>query len=245
MKCIHLSPACRPMNCLCEKVADDVTQAVLDQINRSRAHRKTGLCPTALDFDGVCHCNIIPEAECDELESQVIKQLDPMRLQIEHEINEEIERNRQLELRKNILKDNGIYSVGWSHITCSKDKSPQTMAKLTKSLLRNKPFADCIATIEFYGAEGQYHPHVHILYRNIQKAYFYKRDLCKKFGVDMNNEHFYKSWPLKTIEEIKEKEKYINGYKTDKKQNQLDMDDECRKLHNIPKIFSKGNIYNG
>lgn len=232
------------MNCQCERVADDVTQTVLKQIERSRCHRATGLCATGADFDGVCHCNIISEEECEQLEANIHRELNPMRLVIEHEIIEEVKKNEELILRKNILKDKGIYKVGWTSITCSKEKSPQTMAKLTESLLKLKPFADCMATIEFHGGQGQYHPHIHLLYTAVQKPSHYKRDLCRKFGVDPKNKHFYDSKILKSEETIKEKELYLRGEKTDLKQNQIEKDDELRKKHNIPKFYSQGSIYN-
>lgn len=122
----------------------------------------------------------------------------------------------------------------YAFITCGLANSlkPQEAYDRCKKFLL-KPFGylgTVVSRMEFWRAEGAYHPHVHIFVdRKIQKAKVI-RDLARAFKiepqfVDMKCRDREQHWS------------YINGLKQDSKQLDMEKDAETRSALGIPEVF--------
>lgn len=241
MKCINLSPICCRSNCQCEESRQEIIKLMTKLVERSRAYRMG----VTHDVDGNEITDTAPEDECVRIMDWIVRELDPMKMELEHEIKKEIEEKKRYNLKKKLLKGNDIYRVGWTTISCPKDTDPPTMLKKTERLMKSKQYSDCMAVLEFTGKEKQYHPHLHLLFSEKQLKNKNLRDIGRIFGVNHKNPHFVDYKTLTAKDAIEEKKKYIQGDKQDLKLSQIEGDKLLRQQHGIPEFFSQGNIYNG
>lgn len=248
MKCVNLSLSCARGKCDCEESRFNIISTMEDLVKRSRAYR-AGL-RSELWFDGERHVEhdieperIIDEDECKRIEQWITFELDPMKLELEYEIKKELEQKKRYNMKKKLLKGNDIYRVGWATISCSKDNDPPTMTKKVKRLMKSKQFVDSMGVLEFTGAEGQYHPHFHLLFSEKQLKNKNLRDIGRIFNVNHKNPHFVDYKTLTAKDAIDEKVKYIQGDKQELKMSQIEGDKVVRAENGIPDFFSQGNIY--
>ena len=102
MKCINLSPICCRSNCQCEESRDEIIKLMTKLVERSRAYRM-GI---THDVDGNEITDTAPEDECVRIMDWIVRELDPMKLELEYEIKKEVEEKKRYDLKKKLLKGN-------------------------------------------------------------------------------------------------------------------------------------------
>lgn len=121
-------------------------------------------------------------------------------------------------------------------ITCdSKTMQPTKMAELAASVVKNKPYIKYAYTLEFTKKENlDYHPHVHLLYEiNGSKPSADINQFKNKFKVAQNHVD------IKFIneKEVKDKVRYLMGFKQESKMAQVEKDILIRQENNLKDFY--------
>lgn len=147
--------------------------------------------------------------------------------------NELEQENKYREIRKKVNKQLRNTQYRWLTITLPKDMTPLSIHNLMTSLIKNKPFKNHAYCYEFTGKEGQYHPHIHMLYEKIDKPNRDDKAICKKFKIKDNFIHKVNI----TENNLKEKILYIIGEKHCDKMEQVECDKLILRKNNLKKYY--------
>ena len=80
MKCINLSPICCRSKCECEESRMEIIKLMTKLVERSRAYRM-GI---THDVNGDKIEDVAPEDECTRIMDWIVKELDPMKMELEY-----------------------------------------------------------------------------------------------------------------------------------------------------------------
>lgn len=206
-----------------------------DIINHLQDYRNEKLkCAESRELGGTCIC---PETSCNKSVEYWINQIESQSFEAWYVQNEKqkIRQNQKLnELKKKALKELSLTKWRWVTISCKPTLQPVEMAELVASVVKNKPYRKYAYTLEFYGKELQYHPHIHLLYEiNGSKRSADIKQFMRKFGVANN---------FVDIKEISEKELkdklcYIKGEKQESKIEQVEKDILLKQKNNLKNYY--------
>lgn len=235
---------------LCNSKTDCYCRDIMEQVwdmNTAKLNRYTKVC-WCFDTGLICHCCT------DEDYTRITKtreEFPTFELWYTHMIKQFLiaDKKRQAERAKfnnNIekeVKDILGYkpTYKWLTITFSKELSPSQIESHQLNLMKKKLYENSVSVIEFTGAEGQYHPHIHSLILSEKTKTFQKNKLLKDISrickVKMNFVDISDEPAL-----FHTRCNYIYGQKKDLKMSQVEADRKVRMEHSFKEVYENGNI---
>lgn len=235
---------------LCNSKADCYCRDIMENVwdmNTGKLNRRTGVC-WCLDTGMICHC-------CSDEDFVKIKQtreeFPTFELWYTHMIKQfliadkkrKAERatfNNNIEKEvKDILGYKPMYK--WLTITFPKDTSPKDLEAQQLNLSKKKLYENSVSVLEFTGAEGQYHPHIHSLLLTEKTKTFQKNKLLKDISrICKVNTNFVDIGDEPAL--FHTRCNYIYGQKKDLKMSQVEADQKLRNEHSLKEVYEIGNI---
>lgn len=121
----------------------------------------------------------------------------------------------------------------WLTIALPNSYTPKKVFEKISQLVKNKPFKEYLYCMEFAGKDGNYNPHIHLLYRKIDKPNRDDKAICRKFKIE---DHFIHKVNI-SENNLNEKIEYIVGNKKQEKMDQVERDIKILKENNLKKYY--------
>lgn len=239
---VHVGLCNSKTECYCRDIMENVWD-----MNSEKLKRHTTSC-WCFDTGLICHCCSDEDYEriCEQRREFPTFDVWYRHMIKQFLIQEKLRKAEQIKFNNNVEKEvkdilgyKPMYK--WLTISFSKEFSPSQIETQILNLMKKKLYENSVSVIEFTGAEGQYHPHIHSLILAEKTKTFQKNKLLKDISrickvksnfIDIGDEaHLFHT-----------RCNYIYGKKKDLKLSQVEADRKLRSENNLKEVYENGNI---